>query len=125
MEGQLEKTPEGQGRLNRAKDRLDTKVAEIGQAAIDRANDEQKIDKAQDDTVEGLVPETVITTLMENEDDVAELFGDFDDAPELQRGPQRFELSPRGSIPKRRAEDDEKEENKDVSELRLDNEKSA
>ena len=42
MEEQLEKTPEGQNRLNRAKDRLDTRVAEIGQAEIDRANEERK-----------------------------------------------------------------------------------
>ena len=93
MEEQLEKTPEGQVRVNRAKDRLDTKVAEIGQAEIDKANEEQKI-------VEEPVPETAAAEqTMENEDDVAELIGDFDDAPELQRGPQRFDLSPRGVDP--------------------------
>ena len=36
MEGELTKTSEGQNRLDRAKDRLDTKVAEIGQAELDK-----------------------------------------------------------------------------------------
>ena len=61
MEDELKKTSEGQNRLDRAKDRLDTKVAEIGQAEIERANNEQNIDKAQDDIVEGFLPETVVT----------------------------------------------------------------
>ena len=35
MEEALSKTPGGQERLGRAKDRMDTKVAEMGQAEID------------------------------------------------------------------------------------------
>ena len=104
MEGELTKTSEGQDRLDRAKDRLDTKVAEIGQAELDK----------QAEVDEEHVPDQNV----ENEDDVAELFGDFDDAPELQRGPQRFDLSPRGSIPKRRAENDDMEDDSTDKRLR-------
>ena len=43
MEEELTKTAEGQVRLERAKDRLDTKVAEIGQAEIDRQANDDKI----------------------------------------------------------------------------------
>ena len=85
MEGELTKTfEEGQNRLDRAKDRLDTNVAEIGQAELDK---QAKIDKEH-------VPDQNV----ENEDDVAELFGNFDDGPEVQRGPQRFDLSPTEGI---------------------------
>ena len=38
----MSKTSDGQNRLNRAKDRLDTSVAEIGQAEIDRENIEKE-----------------------------------------------------------------------------------
>ena len=38
---ELNKTSDGQDRRNRAKDRLDTRVAEIGQAEIDRENIEK------------------------------------------------------------------------------------
>ena len=83
------------------------KFAEIGQAEIDRANDEQKIDTAQDDIVEGFLPETVVTDQkMENEDDVAELFGSFDEAPE----PEMFDISSRQHSPKRRIGEDEMED---------------
>jgi hypothetical protein len=104
MEGELTKTSEGQNRLDRAKDRLDTKVAEIGQAELDK----------QAEVDEEHVPDQNI----ENEDDVAELFGNFDDAPEVERGPQRFDLSPRGSIPKRREENDDMEDDSTDKRLR-------
>ena len=57
MEEGLSKTSEGQDRLGRAKDRLDTRVAEIGQAELDKKNDEQKTNQAQEDNVEGDVNE--------------------------------------------------------------------
>ena len=41
METELGKTSEGQERLGRAKDRLDIRVAEIGQAEIDKESGEQ------------------------------------------------------------------------------------
>jgi hypothetical protein len=110
MEGELTKTSDGQDRLDRAKDRLDTKAAEIGQAELDKQAkvDEEHLPEGQ------MFPEPVA----ENEDDVAELFGDFDDAPEVQRGPQRFDLSPRGSIPKRRVENDDMEDDSTDKRLR-------
>ena len=40
IEGELSKTPDGQSRLNRAKDRLDIRVAEIRRAEIDRENND-------------------------------------------------------------------------------------
>ena len=104
MEGELTKTSEGQSRLDRAKDRLDTKVAEIGQAELDKQAEGDK--------------EHVPDQNVENEDDVAELFGNFDDTPEVQRGPQRFDLSPRGSIPKRRTENDDMEDDSTDKRLR-------
>ena len=42
MDAELNTTSDGQDRLNRAKDRLDTRVAEIGQAKIDRENIERE-----------------------------------------------------------------------------------
>ena len=55
MEDELGKTSEGQDILERAKDRLDTKVAEIGQAEHDKQLDEQNADQAQgqEDNAEG------------------------------------------------------------------------
>ena len=102
MERELVTTSEGQDRLDRAKDRLDTKVAEIGQAELDKQPEVDEEHKAD----QGTVPDQNV----ENEDDDAELFGNFDDAPDLQRGSQRFDLSPRGSIPKRRAENNDVED---------------
>ena len=75
----------------------------MGQSEIDKQASVGEEPKAQHETDQEDAPDQKT----ENEDDVAELFGDFDDAPELQRGPQRFDLSPRGSIPKRRAENDD------------------
>ena len=51
IEEELGKTSEGQDRLGRAKDRLDTRVAEIGQAELDKEHDEPKTDQAQEDNV--------------------------------------------------------------------------
>ena len=103
MEEDLSKTFEGQGRLGRAKDRLDTRVAEIGQAEIDRANDEQKIDKAQDDIGEGVVPETMITAPMDQGSPVPSTPRDV---PE----PDRFDISSRPATPKRRIDEDDMED---------------
>ena len=47
MEEALSKAPEGQERLGRAKDRLDTKVAEMGQAEIDEQTRVGKEPEAQ------------------------------------------------------------------------------
>ena len=77
MEEELEQTSEGQNRLNRAKDRLDTKVAEIGQAEIDKQTKVDEVDPANPDLANS--GQTAVG--MEDEDDVAELFGNFDDAP--------------------------------------------
>ena len=54
METELSKTSDGQERLGRAKDRLDTRVAEIGQAEIDKEAVEQDKSQApqQEDTNE-------------------------------------------------------------------------
>ena len=49
MEEALSKTSEGQERLDRAKDRLDTKVAEIGQAEMDKENVEPETETAPAD----------------------------------------------------------------------------
>ena len=103
MEEALSQTPDGQERLGRAKDRLDTKVAEMGQAEIDEQARVGKEPEVQHEIDQEATPEHK----EENEDDIAEIFGDFDDAPELHRGPQRFDMSPRSSIPKRRAENDD------------------
>ena len=46
METTLSKTSKGQGRLGRAKDRLDIKLAEIGQADHDHENNEQEGNQA-------------------------------------------------------------------------------
>ena len=46
METELSKTSEGQERLGRAKDRLDTRVAEIGQAEINREEIEHESNQA-------------------------------------------------------------------------------
>ena len=80
MEGELVKTSEGQDRLDRAKDRLDTKVAEIGQAELDRQTKVDEEPKIEHEAGQGTVPDQN----MENEDEVAEVFGNFDDAPEPQ-----------------------------------------
>ena len=55
----MSKTSEGQKRLERAKDRLDTRVAEIGQAELDKENDEPEAEHQQADTapVEGNIDE--------------------------------------------------------------------
>ena len=68
MEDELGKTFEGQDRLERAKDRLDPRVAEIGQAELDKQEDEQNADQAQDqeDDAEGNVEEADETTRMEH-----------------------------------------------------------
>ena len=54
METELGKTSDGQERLGRAKDRLDTRVAEIGQPEIDKEANEQENNQApqQEDTNE-------------------------------------------------------------------------
>ena len=46
MEEALSKTSKGQEKLDRAKDRLDTKVAELGQAEMDKENVEPETDTA-------------------------------------------------------------------------------
>ena len=68
MEDELGKASEGQDRLERAKDRLDTKVAEIGQAELDKQEDEQHADQAQgqQDNAEGNVDEAVEADPMEH-----------------------------------------------------------
>ena len=65
MENELSKTSDGQDRLESAKDRLDTRVAEIGQAELDTDNDEPKTDQAQEDNVEGNVNEAEVTAPMD------------------------------------------------------------
>ena len=57
MKIELGKASEGHDSLDRARDRLDTRVAEIGQAKLDRQEDEQKVDQAsvQEGNVEGYV----------------------------------------------------------------------
>ena len=44
MEEELSKTSDGQDRLERAKDRLDTRVAEIGQGELDKEANEPRVD---------------------------------------------------------------------------------
>ena len=46
MESELSKTSDGQERLGQAKDRLDTRVAEIGQAEIDKVMNGQDNNQA-------------------------------------------------------------------------------
>ena len=96
--GELVKTSEGQDRLERAKDRLDTKVAEIGQAELDKQENEQNADQAQgqEDNAEGQIDETVEADPTEHDSPASST---PKDAPE----PQRFDMSPRGSSPKRKS----------------------
>ena len=112
METALSKTSDGQERLGRAKDRLDVRVAEIGQA---------EIDKETEDNVEPVTETAAKEQKTEDEEDVAELFqtidGDFDDAPELQRGTQRYDMSPRASMAKRRSDNDDMDD--DATDKRL------
>ena len=98
-------TSEGQDRLERAKDRLDTKDAEIGQAELDKQEDEQNVDQAQgqEDDADGNVEEADETKPTEQGTPVPSTPRD---APE----PQRFDMSRRGSSPKRRVGNDNMED---------------
>ena len=106
METELGKTSEGQERLGRAKDRLDIRVAEIGQAEIDKESGEQGNNQEP------------------QQEDINENSNDPDGAggvePMVQGSPmpstpregpaaEHFDLSPR-SFFKRRAEDDDVED---------------
>ena len=104
METELSKTSEGQERLGRAKDGLDIRVAEIGQAEIDK---ETKVD-VEHEVDQGIAPEQK----MGNEDDLAELLRNFDDDPEPSgegADTENFDMSPRSSF-KRRNDDDDMED---------------
>ena len=105
MEEELSKTSDGQDRLDRANDRLDTRVAEIGQAELDREENERKVDQApvQEDNLEGSVEEAEGTAPMEQG---APISSTPRNAPE----PKRFDMSPRGTSPKRKIGDDDMED---------------
>ena len=114
MEAELSKTSEGRERLGRAKDRLDTRVAEIGQAEIDKEANEQDSNQApqQEDTNEN-----------SNDPEGAggvEPMAQGSPIPSTSReGPaaEYFDLSPRSS-PKRRAENDDMEDDSQDKRLR-------
>ena len=111
METELSKTSDGQDRLDRAKDRLDTRAAEIGQAKLDREENQQKDDQVpqQEDNIEGAV-------------EAGEEVGEAEEIAPMDQGspipstpmdgpaPQFFDMSPRGASPQRRAEGDDMED---------------
>ena len=116
MESELSKTCEGQERFGRAKDRLDIRVVEIGQAEIDKETKVQEKPNVEHEVDQGTAPDRK----MENEDDVAELLGNFDDAPELSgegADTDHFDMSPRSSF-KRRNDDDDMEDGSQDKRLR-------
>ena len=86
MEDELGKISEGQDRLDRARDCLDTNVAEIGQAELDKQEDEQNADQAQgqEDNAEGNVDEAAEADPMDHGTPATTPR----DAPE----PQRFDV---------------------------------
>ena len=90
---------------------MDTKVAEIGQAELDKQENEQSADQAQGQNAEGQVDGTVEADPMEHDTPSSST---PKDAPD----PQRFDLSPRGSIPKRRIENDDVEDDSPDKRLR-------
>ena len=114
MEDELGKTIEGQVRLECAKDRLDTRVAEIGQAELDTQEDEQNADQAQgqEDNAEGNVDEAVEANPMEHGTLASS-------TPVAAPEPQRFDMSPRGSSPKRRVGNDDMEDDSQDKRPRL------
>ena len=86
MELELAKTDEGQDRLGKAKDRLDTRTAEIGQQILEEAAEAvQPEGELQPPTPWGSGIDGNQFTLSgmgneeANEDDVADLFGNFDE----------------------------------------------
>ena len=108
METELSKTSEGQERLGRAKDRLDVRVAEIGQAEIDKGT---KFD-AGHEVDQGTAQEQK----MENENDVADLFGNFDDDQEPSgegAATEHFDMSPRSSFERTGGEDEMEDDSTD------------
>ena len=103
-EDELGKTSEGQDRLERAKDRLDTRMAEIGQAKLDRAADEPREDQIPGrKDVEGSTEEAEENTAMDQNDI----------SPSIPRNapePERFDIASREATPKRRIGEDDMEE---------------
>ena len=86
MELELAKTDEGQDRLGKAKDRLDTRTAEIGQQILEETSEAvQPEGEIQPPTPRGsgIDGDQFSQSGMGNEeaddDDVAELFGDFEE----------------------------------------------
>ena len=103
MENELSQTSDGQDRLERAKDHVDTRVAEIGQAELDKENGEPKTDQAREDIVEGEVNEADVTALMDQGSPVPSTPRDAPD-------PERFDISSRHSSPKTRIGEDDMED---------------
>ena len=103
MENELSKTFDGQDRLERTKDRLETKVAEIGQAELDKEHGEPKTHQNQEDIVESDVNEAEVAAPM---DQGSPIPSTPRDAPD----PERFDTSSRLSSPKRRIGEDNMED---------------
>ena len=130
MELDLAKTEEGQDRLGKAKDRLDTRTAEIGQLILEEASEAVQ----QDGELQNSTPRrsgidgnqfsrSGIGNEEADEDDVAYLFGDFDEdlnedeslhqapgaqtrrneAPKKRSGQTPQTEKPNGLVPIRRA----------------------
>ena len=92
-EDELGKTSEGQDRLERAKDCLDARVAEIRQAELDRAADEPRVDQAPGrEDVEGNTEEAEENTPMDQNDTTPS-------TPRNAPEPERFDVASREATP--------------------------
>ena len=105
---ELSKTFDDQDRLNRVKYRLDTRVAEIGKAEIDRENIEKEINlEPQQENINEDINES--NNDLEGAGGVEPMAQGTPNPSTPREGPvaEHFDLSPRASIPKRRGDEDD------------------